>query len=73
MNHIKLSEWARRHSYTYRGAWGLYKRGGIPNSKELASGAIVVEEEEAPGMPEYSSNVYRKSSTTVGFGMEGGL
>lgn len=40
---IKLSTWAKMHDYTYRGAFGLFKRNGIINSKQLPSGAIVVE------------------------------
>jgi len=40
---IKLSEWAKLHDYTYRGAFGLFQRGKLKNSKKLESGAIVVE------------------------------
>lgn len=43
---IKLSEWARLHDYTYRGAFGLFKRGNLPNGKQLVSGTIVVEVED---------------------------
>jgi len=43
---IKLSEWAKLHDYTYRGAFGLFKRGKLRNSKQLESGAIVVEIED---------------------------
>lgn len=43
---IKLSEWAKMYRYTYRGAFGLFKKGGIPNSKQLPSGSILVEIEE---------------------------
>lgn len=39
---IKLSEWAKRHDYTYRGAFGLFQRGKLKDAKKLESGAIVV-------------------------------
>ena len=44
--HIKLSEWAKRHDYTYRGAFGLFQRGKLPKSKQLESGTIIVEVED---------------------------
>lgn len=43
MKNIKLSEWARQNSYTYRGAFGLYQKGLIPGAKKLESGSIIVE------------------------------
>lgn len=43
---IKLSEWAKIHDYTYRGAFGLYQSGKLKNAKKLESGAIVVKCEE---------------------------
>lgn len=43
---IKLSEWARRNSYTYRGAFGAFKSGKIAGAEQLESGAIIVEVEE---------------------------
>jgi len=46
VKYIKLSEWAKRHDYTYRGAFGLFKRGKLPKSKRLDSGAIFIEVEE---------------------------
>jgi putative resolvase len=42
---IKLSKWAKNHDYTYRGAFGLFQRGGIPNAIQLDTGTIMVEEE----------------------------
>lgn len=40
---IKLSAWAKQHSYTYRGAFGLYKRGKLVGAYQTPSGAILVE------------------------------
>lgn len=45
--YIKLSEWARRHNYTYHGAFGLFHKGGIPNAKQFEdTKTIVVEDTE---------------------------
>jgi hypothetical protein len=44
--YIKLSEWAKNNSYTYRGAFGAFKKGKIEGAKQLESGAIVVEVDE---------------------------
>ena len=64
---IKLTQWAKLHDYTYRGAFGLFKRGGIPNSKQLFGGAIVVEvEDETPVQvekPEHNVVYARVSSS----------
>ena len=48
---MKLSMWAKQNSYTYQGAWMLYKRGGLPNAKQLPSGTIVVEEPKGKKPP----------------------
>lgn len=55
-NFIKLSVWAKRNGYTYRGAFGLFKRGGIPNSSQLSTGTILVEE---------ADNINRKDEYVV--------
>lgn len=47
---MKLTNWAKLHDYTYRGAYGLFKRGGIPNSRQTESGAIEVDVGE-PTLP----------------------
>lgn len=46
MTYQKLSKWAKDNSYTYRGAYGLFRKGQIPGAKTLESGAIVVPKEE---------------------------
>jgi len=40
---IKLSEWAKLNSYTYRGAFNVYRAGNIPGAYKNASGSILVE------------------------------
>jgi predicted site-specific integrase-resolvase len=42
VKYIKLSEWAKLNNYTYRGAFGLFKRGGIPDCKQFTNGTILV-------------------------------
>jgi predicted site-specific integrase-resolvase len=65
MKHIKLSQWARDHSYTYRGAWGLFKRGGIEGAMELPSGAIMVPVPEKPRVEkEEHTVVYARVSSS---------
>jgi len=39
---IKLSKWAKLNGYSYRGAYELFHRGGIPNAFQLPSGAIMI-------------------------------
>jgi predicted site-specific integrase-resolvase len=63
---IKLSEWAKLHDYTYRGAFGLFKRGKLPNSKQLKSGTILIEvegDQEVEKKPEYNIVYARVSSS----------
>ena len=61
---IKLSTWAKLHEYTYRGAFGLFKRGGIPNSYQTKSGSIFVEiEDNILSKPEYNVVYARVSSS----------
>lgn len=42
---MKLSQWAKKNSLTYRRSWELFKEGKIPNSKMLPSGSIIVEDD----------------------------
>lgn len=43
---IKLSNWAKLNGYSYRGAYELYKRGGIPSAYTLSTGTIMIPDEE---------------------------
>lgn len=61
---IKLSVWAKRNGYSYRGAFGLFKRGGIPNSCQLPTGTILIEEpDNVIGKGEYVVVYSRVSSS----------
>lgn len=42
---MKLSQWAKKHGYSYNGAWLKFKRGGLPGARQLPDGTILVEEE----------------------------
>ena len=46
MKYIKLSQWAKNNDYTYHGAYLLYRRGGILNTKVLSTGTILVQEDD---------------------------
>jgi putative resolvase len=41
---MKLSEWAKKNSITYRTAWNHFKAGKIPGAYKIESGTIVVPE-----------------------------
>jgi predicted site-specific integrase-resolvase len=61
---IKLSEWAKKHNYTYRGAFGLFQSGKLKNAKKLESGAIVVKcEDEQSNNKDYVVVYARVSSS----------
>ena len=55
--YIKLSEWAKMNNYSYRGAFGLFKRDGIPKSKQLDSGTILIEVNEVEVSSKSEHNV----------------
>lgn len=59
MQEQKLSEWAKQHGYTYRGAFNVYKRGNIPNAYKTASGVIRIK------LPESSISKPAKDYTVV--------
>lgn len=63
--YIKLSEWAKRHGYTYHGAFALFHRGGIPNSKQFEdTKTIVVEEPEKDNSKPEHNVVYARVSSS---------
>jgi predicted site-specific integrase-resolvase len=60
---IKLSEWARLHSYTYRGAYNVFKRGAI-KGEQTESGAILIDwDDNVKIKPEYNVIYTRVSSS----------
>lgn len=60
---MKLSEWARKNSVTYRTAFAHYKSGKIPNAYSLSTGTIVVPEEEKKNKVECNAVYARVSSS----------
>jgi len=61
---IKLSEWAKLNSYTYRGAFNLYQRGQIPGLTKTESGALLVEIEDGPYDQPECNVVYARVSSS---------
>ena len=51
---MKLSEWAKKHDYTYRGAYNVYKAGKIPNAQQLPTGTIIIDEPKTETKPKLS-------------------
>jgi predicted site-specific integrase-resolvase len=61
---IKLSQWAENHGFSYRGAYDLYKRGGIPNAYSLPTGTIMIPVENTiPSIKEDYTIIYARVST----------
>ena len=55
---IKLSEWAKKHNYSYRGAFNLFKKGLIEKSFQTSTGSIFVEIPVKDDSTENSSDNY---------------
>ena len=60
---LKLSEYAKKNSISYRTAWRHYKLGLIPNAKQLSTGTIVVEDDTNITTKEYTVIYARVSSS----------
>lgn len=60
---MKLSQWAKRNNYTYRGAFNVFKRGLIPNSRQLPTGTIVIDEPPKENVSEFNVVYARVSSS----------
>ena len=45
---MKLSQWAKKNSYTYRGAFNVFHKGLIPNSRQLENGTIIIDDVVEP-------------------------
>jgi hypothetical protein len=43
---MKLSEYAKKNNITYKTAWKHFKLGKIPNSRQLETGTVVIDEDE---------------------------
>ena len=60
---MKLSQWAKQNGYTYRGAFNVFKRGNIPNSRQLPNGTIIIDSPIVIKKEEYTVVYARVSST----------
>lgn len=60
--YMKLSEYARLNSITYRTAWNRFKAGLIPNAYKLPSGTVVVPDNDK-AVPERTAVYARVSSS----------
>ena len=61
---MKLSEYAKLNSISYRTAWRHYKEGLIPNARKLPSGSIIVDVDKSrESKPEHTVIYARVSST----------
>lgn len=45
MNTERLSQWAKRHNFSYMAAWRMFNRNEIPGAYKLDSGSIVISNE----------------------------
>lgn len=60
---MKLSQWAKKNSYTYRGAFNVFHKGLIPNSRQLENGTIIIDDVVQPTKDEHTVVYARVSSS----------
>jgi putative resolvase len=60
---MKLSQWAKKNNYTYRGAYNVFKRGLIPGARQLPTGTVIIDEPVTPTKPEHTVVYARVSSS----------
>lgn len=60
---MKLSEYAKKNSVSYKTAWKWFKDGLIPNSRQLKTGTIIVDENVEVKRDEYTIVYARVSSS----------
>ena len=60
---MKLSQWAKKNSYTYRGAFNVFHKGLIPNSRQLDNGTIIIDDVVQPTKDEHTVVYARVSSS----------
>lgn len=60
---MKLKDWAKKHGFSYMGAWKMFRNGKLPNAEQLPSGAIIINEEKTSVKPEYTVLYCRVSSS----------
>ena len=59
---MKLSEYAKQNSIEYRTAWEHFRKGLIPNARQLPTGTVVIDE-TVPNKPDYTVIYARVSSS----------
>lgn len=60
---MKLSQWAKLHGYSYRGAWNVFKRGHISGAYQMPTGTVIIPEPPKPQKPEHNVVYARVSSS----------
>lgn len=60
----KLSEYAKKHGLTYRGAWGHFKKGLITGAYQLPSGMIVIPDAYVPPHTQDYTVTYARVSSS---------
>ena len=60
---MKLSEYAKMNSISYQAAWNQFKKGLIPNARQLPTGTVVVDEIKSTQKPEHTVIYARVSSS----------
>lgn len=60
---MKLSQWAKKTGYSYRGAFNVFHKGLIPNSRQLPNGTIIIDEPPKQIKDEYNVVYSRVSSS----------
>lgn len=61
---MKLSEYARRNGIIYRTAWEHFRKGLIPNARQLPTGTIVIDEQVAQSNKDEYTIVYSRVSSS---------
>ena len=61
---MKLSEYAKKNSISYRTAWRHFQLGLIPNARQLPSGSIVIDEEYLQEQIKEYTVVYARVSSS---------
>lgn len=60
---MKLSEYAKKNSISYRTAWEHFRKGLIPSAKQLSTGTIVIDEDATEVLMDYTVVYARVSSS----------
>lgn len=61
---MKLSEYAKKNSISYRTAWRHFQLGLIPNARQLPSGSIVIDEESLQESVKEYTVIYARVSSS---------